>query len=336
MNPNKLTRAMKFAAYLAFTLLSAGVASAGTYTIPAGSGTLTYSETTTTYPCVIRQGDNSSYSFSTYSSFSYKSSSGVTTPLSGKLIAYWGSGAGSCIRAILPITFITPGFGIVFTPTSYTGGTATFYPAGVLYPKYKILSIIYDAPGNKSCDGYSISTTDGTTTTIGNTFQQGNSTTDSESVGLFGIGGTLSFTYGTSTTTGNSSAFTDTISQGSGVSNCSVANTINHNQDLFILWLNPSVTLIQTGGSSLTYGVGSQTQTTGDPNPGQPEATDAVEVTAEAMMPNAQGVTTVPDKLSPGSLTSARTLYRRRNVLRRTNVDAFPAISLQFLTKTRS
>jgi hypothetical protein len=314
MNRWPLTSALKLVLCLPLLAMVVPQASALTYTIPAGTGTLTYTETTTVEPCVVRQGDYSSYNLSSYTSFSYKSSAGVVTDLNLGDTAYWGSGQGSCVRIVEPVTAITPGFAIVFTPTSYTGGTAGYYPAGVLYPKYKILSIIYDAPGNKSCNGYTNSTTDGSTTTVGNTFQTGNTTTESESIGFLGVGGTLSMTYGTSTTTGNSSAFTDTIAEAAGVSNCSVANTINHDQDLFIIWLNPSVTLIQTGASSAVYGIGSQTQTTGDPSPGEPEATDAVEITAKTMMANAQGVTTVPVEALVPQIVDGQTLPGLANI----------------------
>jgi hypothetical protein len=304
---------------IAFVLATACFSFAGTYTIPAGSGTLTYTETTHQYTCVVHVHYYRTYNENDYSSFSYTDSSGTKTVLSGGTYSITGSpgsrGTVDCPdNADYPVTFIIPTAGIVFTPVGTTGGSATVYPAGVLYPKYKILSIIYDAPGNRSCNGYTSSTTDGATTSIGNSFQVSDTETYSQSVGLFGLGGTLSMSYGTSTTTGNSSAFTDTISQATGVENCSVANTINHSQDLFVLWLNPSVTLIQTGSKTLDYGVGTQVQTTGDPNPGQPEATDAVEITAQTMMANAQGVTTVPLEALVPQIIDGQTLPGLANI----------------------
>jgi len=169
---------------------------------------------------------------------------------------------------------------------------------GILYPKYQIQSIIYSAPGNRSSNGFTATTTDGGVDTVGNSFQAGETFTFSLSGGFLGVGSTISWNYGNSLTTGNSTAVTSTISQATGVANASAGNSspnaINHQQDLFILWINPAISFTQTGGSSATYSPGTQLQTSGDPSPGHPEIQDQVEVFAQSMMANAQGATTVP------------------------------------------
>jgi len=176
------------------------------------------------------------------------------------------------------------------------GPDGSVTPSGVLYPKYKVVSIIYAPPGNYSSDGFTNTLTDGTTTTIANSFQVGESITYYAGWNFLGVGNTLSWTFGESETTGNSTQVTDTISQASGVSLASIPsnpNAIDHKQDLILIWVNPSIVLDLTGSQSVGYGVGTQFQTAGDPNPGTPEAMDVVQITAGTMLPNSSGNTTV-------------------------------------------
>lgn len=93
-------------------------------------------------------------------------------------------------------------------------------------------------------------------------------------------------------------------------SNHNSKNTIDHTQDLFVIWINPAVVVFQTGPNAVGYALGTQLQTAGDPNPGQPEAyQDQVRVTAQAMMKNSQGVTTVPvGTLEPVKMIDGETL----------------------------
>jgi hypothetical protein len=171
--------------------------------------------------------------------------------------------------------------------------------AGVIDPQFKVLSIVYASPGNLSNDGYTNTLTDGTTTSIGNSFTVGDTFTYTETWGipLIGVGGSMSWSFGTAVTDGSSSAVTETISEATGVSNDSnsgASNAISHQNDLFILWLNPAILIQPTSATAATYSEGTQLQTTGDPEVGQPEAVDSVEVYAGVMMANSKGVTTVP------------------------------------------
>jgi hypothetical protein len=288
-------RTTKLAVYLTFFTLAISVAFAGTYTIPAGEGTLTYSVTVTSHQCELHPGDFSTYDTSTYDDFSY-TVSGKTTPLTGEDYTDDGSGTGTCLKDYPTITFdVSPGVQIVFTPSGTTGGTA--YTSGILYPKYQIQSIIYSTPGNRSSNGFTNSTTDGSITSVGSSFQTGDTITYSLSGGFLGVGSTVSWSYGNSATNGNTTAVTSTISQATGISNASQSsnpNAINHSEDLFIIWINPAVTVLQTGTTTANYSLGTQLQTTGDPDPGSPEIQDQIEVFAQAMQANAQGVTTVP------------------------------------------
>lgn len=188
--------------------------------------------------------------------------------------------------------FTGPGY-IPSSPSAMSGGATS---GKVVYPKYQIQSIIYAAPGNHSSNGFTNSTTHGTTTSVGSSFQQGNSVTFTTGASFLGTGSTVNWTFGHSTTSGNTSADTATITQATGVSNASGggANAIDHKQDLFIIWLNPAVKIIQTGDTTGTFTYGTQAQGNNDPSPGQPQEQDQVEVFASSMTDNGSGQTTVP------------------------------------------
>jgi hypothetical protein len=174
--------------------------------------------------------------------------------------------------------------------------SGTYFATNVFDPAYQLVSIIYDAPGNKSSDGYTDTTTDGTTTTIGNSFTYGQNITFNEGIKAFGSGGGASESFGVSDTTFSSTAFQETFTDGTGVANASQSfnpDAINHNLDLFLIWLNPQVTVVGIPPTPSDYSVGVQPTANGEtPLP------DIVEVPAIVMEPNAAGITTVP----PGTL----------------------------------
>lgn len=212
----------------------------------------------------------------------------------------------------------TDGEGYSLTALGGTG-TVTYTPpaVGTLYPKFKISSIIYDTPGNHSNNGFTDTLTDGTTTSTGSNFGSGVTDTFSVTGGFLGSGDTLSWSAGVATTNGNATAVTDTVAQATGVLNASSTtgpNAVNHQQDMFVIWLNPAITFTQTGTNAATYSMGTQLQTTGDPSPGQPEVQDHVEVFAQAMMANASGVTTVPVQTLKPQVVDGQTLPGLANI----------------------
>ncbi|HZE24362.1 MAG TPA: hypothetical protein VE054_10240, partial [Blattabacteriaceae bacterium] len=179
-------------------------------------------------------------------------------------------------------------------PAAMTGGTTA---GEVIYPKYQVQSIVYATPGNRSNNGFSNSMTDGTTTTVGSSFTAGDIVTFSIGGGFLGAKSTVSWSYGNAVTNGNSNAVTSTITQATGVANATngtAPDAIDHHQDLFVIWLNPAVAIIQTGDTGGTFSLGTQSQVAGDPSPGQPQIQDQVEVFASTMIANAQGQTSVP------------------------------------------
>lgn len=250
------------------------------------------------------------------------------TSSSGPFSAQWPSAIGDTQYQVdIPITF-SPS-----TPGTYSGSVSATYieelPSccqpvtitvninaayavpGILYPKYQIQSIIYSTPGTRSSSGFVSSTTDGTTTTASHSFTKGFTETFSYTGGFLGIGSTISWSYGQTATHGDSTSTTGTITQGTGVANAtnpSGPNSINHQQDLFIILLNPAVSITQNGPTSVSYSFGTQAQGASDPNPGQPQLQDQVEVYAQAMMANGSGLTSVPLSILEPRVVDGQTL----------------------------
>src|SRR5579872_134562 len=122
----------------------------------------------------------------------------------------------------------------------------------VAIPQYKVLSLIYAAPGNSSSAGYTTGTTNGTSTSVGSNFSSGTSVTFSAKFVVV----SASATFGVTDTNGQTNQTTDTFSNAASISNISnstAPNTLNHNQDLFLLWLNPVVTVQQTSPTAISY-----------------------------------------------------------------------------------
>jgi sugar lactone lactonase YvrE len=157
-----------------------------------------------------------------------------------------------------------------------------------LYPAYQVTSILYAPPGNKSSASLSNTVTNGTTTTIGSTFTTNQNLAFTGGFAAAGVGGTAGVSFGTATTSGNSTAFTETYTGATQVSNGSGStnnpDAIYHSDDLFLIWLNPLVSVAYNGVNPTSYSLGVQ----GSAIP------DVLEVFASAMEDNGLGSTTVP------------------------------------------
>jgi hypothetical protein len=286
---------------LAFTLM-ASVALCQTYTKET-NGSLTYTmETASSGTCPIGSPSGPQEPITSYSYYGFAYGSVTLNGGAAYIVSPGGAycppnGPSGTNPAMLTGTGLSGDF---YSCANNSGCSYTMSSTvpGVLYPQFKILSIVYASPGNLSSDGYTNTLTDGTTTSVGSSFAAGDTITYSFTGGFLGLGTTMSWSYGNAVTTGNSTAVTDTISEAAGVandSNSGASNAINHQNDLLIIWLNPAISLLQVGSTtSATYSMGTQYQTTGDPLPGKPEAVDSLEVYAGVMMANAKGVTTVP------------------------------------------
>jgi hypothetical protein len=212
-------------------------------------GAITKTVTTAARNCEQYQD---AVSVGTYSNWNYRDSSGVNHAFIGTTQQVIGESA-QCTGNEYPTT------SFVATDGAYTltaiGSTATMTITAFVLPKYQILSLIYAPPGNSSSNGFTDSVFNGTTNSITNSFSTGITTTFSATGGILGVFGgvstSVSFTQGSGTT----NSFTDTITNAQGLTLKSNRNPIDHTQDQFWLWLNPQVTITQTGPSAATYTV---------------------------------------------------------------------------------
>lgn len=120
-------------------------------------------------------------------------------------------------------------------------------------PLYKITSILYSPPGNESKNGFSTSVSNGTTTSISNTFANSNTLSITASGGLLLASSTAGVSVGYSASTIDTSSFQCTTQSTSGSEILSSSNLEDHTQDQIFLWLNPQVSIAQTGSSTLIY-----------------------------------------------------------------------------------
>jgi hypothetical protein len=135
------------------------------------------------------------------------------------------------------------------------GGSGTVSISATIFPKYQILSLIYDAPGNQSNNGFTDTTFYGTINSIGSSFSAGVTLTFTATGGIFGLGSGLSSSVGFTQGYGTTNSFTNTITSGQGLALDSTQNPINHTNDTFWIWLNPEVAVTQTGSTAATYTV---------------------------------------------------------------------------------
>lgn len=174
------------------------------------------------------------------------------------------------------------------TPTT-SAEIYTYTPnISVLLPKYQVTSIIYSPPGNQSSSGFTKSTINGTTTTLGNSFGNAQSISFTEGFKPYGTGPSVTESFGLSFTSTNTSAFTETYTDATGVSNQTFGgngDAINHNMDLFLIWLNPQVEVALSGSTPVSYTVSNQGLADVAP--------DILKISAITMMPNGLGNTTV-------------------------------------------
>jgi hypothetical protein len=173
------TIALRIYLFLLMFAFTASVASAGTYTVPAGNGTLGYTATVYIATCHYVLGAHVypfNYYETTYSSFSFILS-GTTTPLTGGVSTVDDPepppiGNKDCPKSNFPkITLFSPGVGIEFTPSGETSGAATILGStGYINPKYVVLGVTYAPPGNQSYVQYAGSTMVGTSTSLNGSF----------------------------------------------------------------------------------------------------------------------------------------------------------------------
>jgi sugar lactone lactonase YvrE len=129
---------------------------------------------------------------------------------------------------------------------------------GILNPAYQVASIIYEAPGNKSSNGYSNSTSTGVTTSLTDTI--GSASTIAFSGATLGDTFTVTGTLGFTKTSFHGSSFTETWADALGYSNptSTATNHIDHGHDEFIFWMDPRISVALNGSTPTGYAVGAQ------------------------------------------------------------------------------
>jgi len=269
------------------------------HSLTLGPGTLNFDQQITTQTCSGSRGQED-YTNYYYYNFSYVDA-GVTTALLGGVSEDFQGGLAGCnLPPAYPLILTLP-VGAQITFVASGRGTYVASIAALVDPLYKVWTILYTAPGNASSDSFTNATTHGTVSSIGQSFSE----SASESFGIgFKVGVSVGVSYSITGTTGETSAFTETIADGTSiadVSSSSGPNTISHAQDLFVIWLNPEIELT---GTEDTIGYTAQTQYTN----GVAESPDMVQVTA-AVMQASSGVTHVPLAILQRQYDPATKLY---------------------------
>ena len=257
----------------------------GTTKISVDGGTLSYQ----TYFYSANCGPGGYFNQTTYTNFTFVIG-GVTFPLGAQQVVAQGFVSNSCPNftepSSIPITLpntnnsIVPAGECVYT-FSNGGGSSTCpqLQTSVFDPNYKLVSIVYDPPGNKSEQYYGTLLTDASTTTIGNSFTFSDQIT--YTVG-FNFGLSAGGTFGITSTSSDSTAHTETLqnTQSLGAdANASLNPTgkdgknpsdeMNHELDVFNIWLNPEVDVVATtDGIPVSYGLTLQSvQSVDSPQP---------------------------------------------------------------------
>jgi hypothetical protein len=228
----------------ALSVLSVG-ALATTVTIPAGTGTLTFTETfvTTQHHCV--SGGTAPTTVYTDSGFSYKDASGSVTTLSGTN-RYIADGCNQVYTGG-PVTLTSTLLNVVFDTTDGpTGAVTGFQPHGYLNPKYVILGVTYAPPGPSSSVNYLNSTTLSSTTDAKSSFSSTYQQTLKTNLGIniegwkAGVSSTTTTKYAQASYTSTSVTLSKTTSlseQTPGPADPYVG--LNHDYDIIWVWLNP-------------------------------------------------------------------------------------------------
>jgi len=181
---------------------------------------------------------------------------------------------------------------------------AQVYDTGIIDPLYKVTTILYAAPGNKSSDGFTNTTSNGSVTSLGHSFSNTTNVSFTEGFKPFGTGGSFTESFGVGYSTSDSTSFTETLSDSSGASlanNSAAANTVDHNQDVIFIWLNPELTVDVSGNVPVDYSISNAPDSGG--NAALP---DILEITVGTMKANAQGNSTVPPAyLNPQQIASS-------------------------------
>jgi hypothetical protein len=222
------------------------------------SVTYSYSVSKQVYDCV--PGAGTTYlTIYVYSSIKVTvNGASQTAPNSATYFAY-PTGSINCPKNVtnpVQVTLNGTNTNYIVTLTPAPNNQLSVSTAEDFFPTYKVLSILYAPPGNQSSQGYTASTTNGTTTTVGSTFTYSSNTDigiSSTVEGISGSGGSSTgFSFSSIFSSSETQTFTDANTYSNNNDSLSYynpnsSNIPNHGLDEILIWLNPEVVVNGTG-----------------------------------------------------------------------------------------
>lgn len=151
-----------------------------------------------------------------------------------------------------------------YLSVDYSGDS--MIPIATASPKYQVLSILYDPPGNASSNGFSNTQSAGATTSIQKTFTQGVNLTFN--LGFLGADGNI--TFSTHSTQGDTKSFTTSYQASNSSQLPSTKQKIDHTQDQIYLLIDPTIKVTQTGYAAGYYQIQPSVDATGQFTNGVP------------------------------------------------------------------
>ena len=220
----------------------------------------------------------------TYSDWKWVDPAGVTHAFPGTSAAKYFNGGAYGIGSKGPnpsvsnLEAVQASDGALVYLSTTNAGTGRVALTSSLYPKYKVLSIIYAPPGNGSTVNYSVGSGWGTVSTISHSFS--NNVDLVASVGSQATPWSGSIGLGWSQTTVDEKSIAITSMQTVNDHWTNTTEGINHDQDIIEIWLNPKADLTFSSPAQATW---SLTNNPGDPATAQVGA-DVIYLTVAQLM----------------------------------------------------
>jgi len=222
---------------------------------------------TVTYAGPSQGGRPPLFVINKYSDWKWVDPAGVTHTFPGTSATKYYNGAHYGIASAGPNPVVTDlgkvqaSDGSPVFLSTVNGGTGVVKVKGSIYPKYKVLSVIYAPPGNGSTVNYSTGSGWGTVSTIGHSFS--NAIDLTAQIGNSGMPWAGSIGMGWSETIANEKSISITNSSAANSQFSNSTDGIDHNQDIIEIWLNPAIDLTHSSSAQASWTL---TNNPGDPN----------------------------------------------------------------------
>jgi len=126
-----------------------------------------------------------------------------------------------------------------------------------LHPDYLLISVLYAPPGNASTASFANSASTGTLFGFSTNIADSEVTSTSASIGLAGNGVSFDTRAGTSSSNGNSKQVSISVTSTTTDYLRSTGDFIDHGKDVFLIWINPVVTLTKEDQNTLAASIAS-------------------------------------------------------------------------------